>query len=530
MRDDSSSLPIAPMHFLRRGHPPRSRGLGHSVVDDHLLDIILERLALARLTTPVEDLVIAACEGDDAVRAVLGGSRPERPELRSAHLPTEPQEPLGAYLTSLTVEGFRGIGPATTVDFVPGPGLTVVAGRNGSGKSSLAEAFEILLTGENQRWAGRRTKVWQEGWRNLHHPDPVRIEAELAVAGVSGKTRINRSWAVGADLHAHQSWAQLAGGSRQALSTLGWTDLLTTLRPFLSYNELGSMLENGPSALFDTLSLVLGLDQLTVAEGLLSKARLDLEKANKAVTISAKALQARLEEIHGDERAHRAKMALASKPWDLVALGVLVSASADVDQSGEIDTLRRLTVLEGPDPAAVSGAVAELRRCAERVAAVAGTDAGRARDLSRLLAVALDHHRAHGSGSETCPVCRTPDVLGPAWTTQTEAYVERLTAEAAEADAAHRALHAARRVARRLLTSVPSVLEEASAVGVDATGLSTAWSTFSSGPAGSADEWDDEASPSISRTLLRLWSRGRSPSAGGPPRRWTDETTSGARS
>ncbi|MEA2826408.1 MAG: hypothetical protein QOG43_847, partial [Actinomycetota bacterium] len=40
-----------------------------------------------------------------------------------------------------------------------------MAGRNGSGKSSLAEAFEILLTGENQRWAGRKAKVWQDGWR-----------------------------------------------------------------------------------------------------------------------------------------------------------------------------------------------------------------------------------------------------------------------------------------------------------------------------------------------------------------------------
>lgn len=45
-------------------------------MDDHLLDIIFERLTLARLTTPVEDLVMAACEGDTAVRAALVGARP----------------------------------------------------------------------------------------------------------------------------------------------------------------------------------------------------------------------------------------------------------------------------------------------------------------------------------------------------------------------------------------------------------------------------------------------------------------------
>ena len=47
----------------------------------------------------------------------------------------------GAYLTSLTVEGFRGIGPRQTLTLTPGPGLTIVVGRNGSGKSSFAEGY-----------------------------------------------------------------------------------------------------------------------------------------------------------------------------------------------------------------------------------------------------------------------------------------------------------------------------------------------------------------------------------------------------
>jgi energy-coupling factor transporter ATP-binding protein EcfA2 len=461
-------------------------------MDGPLLDLVVDRLAVAALAASVEDLVIAACEGQGALDDAMGGTPPERPQPTS-WASTTPAEPLGAYLTSLTVEGFRGIGPALTVDFTPGPGLTVVAGRNGSGKSSLAEAFEILLTGENQRWAGHKTKVWQDGWRNLHRPDPVRIEADLAVEGVAGRTRISRTWTAGADLRSDMAWVQQAGHPREELSTLGWTAALATFRPFLSYNELGSMLEEGPSALFDTLSLVLGLDELTSAEGLLSRARLDLDKAHKAVAGTAKVLQTRLLGIQDDERARRAKAAMASIPWDLAAVEALVSAPSDADQTAEISILRRLTSIESPELAAIGNAATNLRHCADRAAAVAGTDAGRARDLSRLLTAALDHHRHHGAGSRTCPVCGTSGALGEAWTTETETHVKQLTAEAAEADAAHRALQAARDSARHLLTPVPAVLRQASALGIDAGELIEAWSTFAAGPGGSAATESDEA-------------------------------------
>ena len=85
------------------------------------------------------------------------------------------QAPRVAYLKSVTVEGFRGIGKPATLDIPPGPGLTLVIGRNGSGKSSFAEALELLLTGTSYRWEGRSQR-WKEGWRSLHHPTTA-IEA-----------------------------------------------------------------------------------------------------------------------------------------------------------------------------------------------------------------------------------------------------------------------------------------------------------------------------------------------------------------
>lgn len=73
------------------------------------------------------------------------------------------------FLAAIHVEGFRGAGPPATLPLRPGPGLTLVTGRNGSGKSSFAEAAELTLTGDSRRWPGR-TVVWRKGWRNLHSP------------------------------------------------------------------------------------------------------------------------------------------------------------------------------------------------------------------------------------------------------------------------------------------------------------------------------------------------------------------------
>ena len=88
---------------------------------------------------------------------------------------------------SISVQGFRGIGAGVALHLQAGPGLTVVTGRNRSGKSSFAEAAEIALTGDNMRWS-ERTAVWKEGWRNLHQPDPAVIEVKLAEDGQPAPT------------------------------------------------------------------------------------------------------------------------------------------------------------------------------------------------------------------------------------------------------------------------------------------------------------------------------------------------------
>jgi len=147
-----------------------------------------------------------------------------------------------------------------TLDLTPSPGLTLVIGRTGSGKSSFAEALELLLTGETHRWENR-SKVLKDGWRNLHHPKAA-IVAEFVLEGGKGTRTVACEGEEGSDLDAATTWAQVHGHPRAGVEALGWATPLAAYRPFLSYNELGSMLDEGPSKLYDALSKVLGFDAL----------------------------------------------------------------------------------------------------------------------------------------------------------------------------------------------------------------------------------------------------------------------------
>jgi len=138
-------------------------------VNDDLRRLVHDRLSSEGLLQKNwSGLIFAACDGRDAVESLLLNAKAAaRPSA-----PTGTKKNAGAYLTSLTVQGFRGIGAKQTLAFTPGPGLTIVIGRNGSGKSSFAEALEVLFTGDSKRWS-ERSKIWKEGWRNLHQAHPA---------------------------------------------------------------------------------------------------------------------------------------------------------------------------------------------------------------------------------------------------------------------------------------------------------------------------------------------------------------------
>ena len=200
--------------------------------DTTLRDLVLKRLDAD--TKPEDEwsaLVLAALEGEAELTKLLDEARSEqsKPQPTASPEPAKaPEPPRVAFLKSISVEGFRGIGPKATLDLTPGAGLTLVVGRNGSGKSSFAEALELLLTGDTYRWENR-SKVWREGWRNLHHPN-ARVAADFALEGEKLGCTVAREWADGAELDAATTWAQLKGKPRAGQESLGWETPLAETR------------------------------------------------------------------------------------------------------------------------------------------------------------------------------------------------------------------------------------------------------------------------------------------------------------
>lgn len=427
-------------------------------MDQGLLANVLDRIDRSdAISDAASLLVLAACEGPSSFAQVLEGIDVGRPVVVAVG---ESPEPVGAYLSRIEVEGFRGIGPRRALDLVPGPGLTLVIGRNGSGKSSFAEGLEVLLTGDSRRWTTRKEKAWKEGWRNLHHAE-AGVCARVAIDGVAGETEISGTWS-GDDVAALTVEVKRAGEKASSLATLGWSGPLVTMRPFLSYNELSSILDEGPSKLYDAIAGILGLDDLAAALEQLTSTRLELDRNVKDAKARAKTLDSALAAAD-DERVASARALL--KAHDIPGLEQLVLGVAP-DQS-EIAFLQRLAALESPDATEISEACDEARAAAEEVVHVAGTDAEAALRTADLLSSALEFHE---HGDAPCPVCGA-GVLDADWRSRSEQEVRRLRELAAGASNARRRAEQSRSRLESLVGRPPQILEQArplGAVSVDA--------------------------------------------------------------
>jgi len=425
--------------------------------------LVLDRLE--REAPPGETwdaLVLAALEGTDALESLLQDGAESR-KGRAAAKPAPQEKPATATLRAVTVEGFRGIGKGVRLELPPGPGLTLVVGRNGSGKSSFAEALELLLTGNTFRWA-QRTKVWREGWRNLHH-DRAAIEAEFVLEGERAPATVARRWAEGAVLEAAETSVQVHGKPRADLASLGWAAPLASYRPFLSYNELGSMLDEGPSRLYDALASILGLDDLVAAQEALADARKARDKAHKDAAQLRARILASLPQLD-DDRARALLAALGRDDWGLDdAERIVARAEGDGAHDRELGVLEQLASLPCPDTAQVEGALQALRDASKALRATAGTLASRSKDLAEVLDRALQFHDRYGDGP--CPICGREAALDPAWHEHQKEEVRRLRDAARDATAAQSAAEAARRRAADLPVPRADTIRRAKDVALD---------------------------------------------------------------
>lgn len=375
-------------------------------MDEKLRNQIVERLlADEKATHETIKLVDAACVGDGALDAALAdlanAPRPEAPASRKDAGATP--EPPGAYLHRLQVAGFRGVASAVQLELEPGPGLTLIVGRNGSGKSSLAEGLETVLLGESGRWSKRRSALWKEGWRNLHGGDGARLEARFLVEG-SKPVTVRRRWKADDELEAAALEVVGTDGSKQSLTDLGWEQALRQFRPFLSYPELGALVDE-PSKAFDELFSLLGLEEINAARDRLAERRKRLETPKKQLVEEKKALVALLAKLD-DPRAARCREALEGTKPDLETLeSVALGEAAGEGDDGRIALLRKLSTLRTPGLAELETAAGALRAAAAAVDALADESLEAHGALADVLARALAYLE---KAPDACPVCERP--------------------------------------------------------------------------------------------------------------------------
>ncbi|WP_460599424.1 AAA family ATPase [Flexivirga lutea] len=394
-------------------------------------------------------LVLAALEGNDTLDDYLEHGDPAPVDELNTE---EPVEPVGAFLNSIRVEGFRGIGAPVQVGFQPAPGLTIIAGRNGCGKSSIAEAVEVALTGSTYRWA-KKTVQWKEQWRNLHQSTKAEIVVEIAEEG-EGITKVGVAWEPGEEaVDARKAWVQRPGAKRETgTDSLGWKAPLDTYRPMMSYDELGGLLEAGPSALYDALSKALGVEQL-------SDAIKRLDARVKPLRQRASELKSRRSDLQReaagleDERAVQVAALLKKTQPDTAKLRDIVTG-VQISTSGDLAVLRSCASITAPDIGEVSEAVAEVRAAVEAMVDAGESELAQRAGRLDLRRRALKLH--NDFGDMPCPVCDGAE-LDQAWAGTSRDLVRTEDDALGQLQSARDRVETARLRARDLVRARPGV-------------------------------------------------------------------------
>ncbi len=263
------------------------------------------------------------------------------------------------------------------------------------------------------------------------------------------------AWKEGDPLESGSRTAQIRGKERMDAAALGWDEPLRSYRPCLSYNELGSMLDEGPSKLYDGLAAILGLEDLVTSQ--------DVCETRASPARKARRPRPRCSRRSWPRCARRSPTTIARARWwrrSTARTGTSTRSSAcwrerraPTEDHTAVGTLQRLAALTAPAVDDVAKATDRLRKAEEAQHKVAGTIASRARQLSDLLDKALAFHDTHGDGG--CPVCDREGALNKQWHEKKKKEASAFREAATAATAAGSEAEAARKAA--LALAVPSM-------------------------------------------------------------------------
>jgi len=141
-------------------------------------------------------------------------------------------------LLRVRVDGYQGVGAPLTVDLDPIPGVTVLIGRNGSGKSSIADAIETALHGEprapTSTGRGGKAPLWDR-----EHCGRDAAEAHVEVTLLAGEETLTLDVRIGPDGSVTGRTARHTAvdgiTTDLDLATTSWRSALAGHRPVFGY-------------------------------------------------------------------------------------------------------------------------------------------------------------------------------------------------------------------------------------------------------------------------------------------------------
>lgn len=436
--------------------------------------LVLDRAGRDGVDGAVAATVSAAFRGEAALEGALRGE--SGTEAAGDAQNGEAAAAGRVWLAGIGVAGFRGIAGRVDVALAPGPGLVVVCGRNGSGKSSIAEAAELALCGKSER-SGYH--AWRDGLQNLHRDGATETEVVLRQGGEQVRLGCRLP---SDDVASAEQWSE-RGRTGVAREDLGWGDAVVRYRPVLTYGELSTLATTAPSQLYDPVNRILGLDGLTEADKRLTSAVTALGRPGKDAAALGKDVLAALG-ASPDGRASALALALSASPPDTARAREILSGQA-ADAGGRA-RLRAWAGLRGPDPDVAVAAAGRLTKALDGRARVAAGEAGRAERLANLLDLAIEH-REHDD--DRCPVCSV-GVLDGAWLAKASEASAAHRRAAAEAEAAEREVAAARAAARAAAPPVPALLAGDGVGGIDPEPARRSWQALAALAAAAGPEAD----------------------------------------